>query len=60
MYEDKIMKPAKNCFKRGEGGFQRVIEGVNLIKTHCVHVWKYNNVLCTINIHNKKFLGLKV
>jgi hypothetical protein len=36
MYEDRIAKPIKNVQKREERK-KRVIEGVNLIKVHCIY-----------------------
>jgi hypothetical protein len=32
MFENIIMEPIKNCFKKG--GYERIIEGVNLIKVY--------------------------
>jgi hypothetical protein len=40
MYENRIMKPTKNCFKRES---KRVKEGMKLIKVYRMHVWKYHN-----------------
>jgi hypothetical protein len=36
MYENVIMKPAKIILKWEEE--EKVIEGVNFIKVHCVHI----------------------
>jgi hypothetical protein len=47
MYESRIMKPIKTI-KRGEGK-ERVIEGVDMIKIHYMHEWKYHNKTPLIN-----------
>jgi hypothetical protein len=41
MYENRIMKPIKIIFLKG--GWERRVEGVNLIKVHCLYVWKYHS-----------------
>jgi hypothetical protein len=39
-----IFKIAKNIEKRGRmRGIERVIKGANMIKVHCMHLWKHHN-----------------
>jgi hypothetical protein len=40
--ENRIMKPVKIILKRGGGG-EIIAEGVNFIKAHCRHVWRYHH-----------------
>jgi hypothetical protein len=43
VYANNIMKPL-TLFKKGQRkDDKKVIEGVNLIKVHFVHLWKYHN-----------------
>jgi hypothetical protein len=36
------MKPTKYCLKAGgEKRNENTMEGVNLLKVHCMHVWNY-------------------
>jgi hypothetical protein len=41
MYENRKKKLVKNILNVGRE--ERVIEGVNLIKVHYMHAWKYHN-----------------
>jgi hypothetical protein len=42
-YENRKMKPNKMFLKSGGRGDKKIIEVVNMIKVHYVHVWKYHS-----------------
>jgi hypothetical protein len=45
-HKDNIMKLTKHYLKKsGEkgGDYWNTIEGVNLFKAHCTHLWNYHN-----------------
>jgi hypothetical protein len=49
MNEYRIIKPDKIDLKGyGKGEKERVIEGVSLIKVHCMNVWKYHYITTNI------------
>jgi hypothetical protein len=41
-----------NWFKKGDGGQERSIEGLNSIKAHYMHVWKRHNETLLYNQYN--------
>jgi hypothetical protein len=40
MYENWLMKPVENIWKGGGRGLWGVIERLNLVKAHYIHIWK--------------------
>jgi hypothetical protein len=45
--EDSIMKPIEH-FEQEEGGN---IKGVNLFKTHIIHLWNYHNETLILSMY---------
>jgi hypothetical protein len=55
VYENRTMKLVETILSRGEKGDERMMEGVNLIKTYCKHICKCHNVSpCTTIICKKR------
>jgi hypothetical protein len=52
MNENRSMKPVEIILRRwGAEGGGRMMEGINLIKKHCNHIYKcHNEPSCTNNI----------
>jgi hypothetical protein len=49
--EEKSIWSVDIFLRIGEGRWDRMMEGVNLINMHCKHICKcYNEIPCTINI----------
>jgi hypothetical protein len=44
IYENRGMKPIIVLRMGGESGRGRTMEGVNLTKIYCKHIYKYHNV----------------
>jgi hypothetical protein len=45
-YKNKTMRPVAIVLRRREG--MRMMEGVNVTKLHCKHIWKcHNETPCT-------------
>jgi hypothetical protein len=43
VYENRTMKPVEIVLRMGAEGWGRMMEEVDLIKTHCKHVCKCHN-----------------
>jgi hypothetical protein len=43
MYENRTVNPVEIVLRKGEGGWWGMVEGVNLIGVHHMHVWKYHS-----------------
>jgi hypothetical protein len=41
--ENRTMKPFKIILRRGEEGWGKIMEGLNLIKVYFKHIWKCHN-----------------
>jgi hypothetical protein len=51
LYGIRKMKVVEIVLRREGGGWGRIMEGVNVTKVHCKHIWKcHNEIPCTTNV----------
>jgi hypothetical protein len=57
IYENRTMKPLEIVLRSGEGGEGRTMEGRNLTKIYCKHIYKYHNAFPVQLLHANKNLN---